>query len=367
MGKSWRELSRKCILELLPYKGGKPIREVEREIGITGAIKMASNENPLGPSPRALEAIRRYLTDIHYYPDGNGYYLKAKLSQRWQLPPSQFIIGNGSNEIIELIVRAFLNPGEETIIADPSFVVYRAIVKIMDGLPVMIRLSNFIHDLPAMAKAITDKTKLIFICNPNNPTGTMVTHEEVKDFMDKIPDEVIVIFDEAYYEYVERRDFPRTLDYVLQGRKVILLRTFSKIYGLAGLRIGYGVAEKEMVELLDKVRQPFNVNALAQEGACASLDDEEHLLKSQQVNRDGKNFLYQVFRELGLSYVPSQANFILVDFGREASEICQRVLYEGIILRPMTGLNLLPNYIRVTIGTDEQNQRLFSALKKILI
>lgn len=367
MGKSLQELARPCILDLRPYKGGKPIPEVEREVGITGAVKMASNENPLGPSPRALEAIHRYLFNIHYYPDGTGYYLKEKLSRLWGLKSSQFIIGNGSNEIIELMVRAFLNPGEEAIIAEPSFVVYRMVVKIMGGVPVMIGLRNFTHDLPAMANTVTARTKLVFICNPNNPTGTTVSHDEVKDFMEKIPEDVMVVFDEAYYEYVEREDFPRTLDYVLQGRNVIILRTFSKIYGLAGLRIGYGIASEEMVELLDKVRQPFNVNALAQEAALASLDDEEHVRRSQEVNRLGKRFLYQAFEELAFSYIPSQANFILVDFGRDASEICQKLLYEGIILRPMTGFNLPPNFVRITIGTDEHNQRLFSALKKIII
>jgi len=367
MGKNLQELARSCILDLRPYKGGKPIPEVEREVGITGAVKMASNENPLGPSPRALEAISRYLLNIHYYPDGSGYYLKEKLSRLWGLKPSQFIIGNGTNEIIELMVRAFLNPGEEAIIAEPSFVVYRMVVKIMDGVPVMIGLRNFTHDLPAMANAVTPCTKLVFICNPNNPTGTVVSHDEVKDFMGKIPEDIMVVFDEAYYEYVEREDFPLTLDYILQSRNVIILRTFSKVYGLAGLRIGYGIAREEMVELLDKIRQPFNVNALAQEAALAGLDDEEHVRKSQEVNRLGKRFLYQAFEKLGLSYVPSQANFVLVDFGREASEICQRLLYEGIILRPMTGFNLPANFVRITIGTEEHNQRLFSALKKILI
>ena len=356
-----KSLVRENLLEIEPYPPGKPIKEVERELGIEEVVKLASNENPLGPSPRAVEAMAQALPEVNLYPDGSGYYLKRALAAHLRVKEENIILGNGSDEIIRMIAETFLNAGEEAIMGDPAFLIYRLAVKVMKGQCRLVALKDFTHDLTAMAGMINARTKLIFIANPNNPTGTMVTAEEVDSFMKKVPERVMVIFDEAYYEYIERDDFPRTINYIRENRRVITLRTFSKIYGLAGLRIGYGVAPEELIKDMNRVRQPFNTNSLAQVAALSALKDEEHVRKSRQANREGKDFLYEELKKLKISYIPSQANFILINVHQEGKIISGKLLQEGIIVRPM-GMYNLPHFIRVTVGTEKQNKRFIKAL-----
>ncbi len=360
-----KSLIRENILEIDPYPPGKPIKEVERELGIGEVVKMASNENPLGTSPRAVKAMEQALQEVNLYPDGNGYYLKKSLASHLRVKEENLILGNGSDEIIRMITETFLHEGEEAIMGEPAFLIYRLAVKIMKGQSRLVALKDFTHDLMAMARMINERTKLIFIANPNNPTGTMVTAKEVNSFMEKVPQEVLVVFDEAYYEYIERDDFPQTLDYLKERRNVIILRTFSKIYGLAGLRIGYGIGPEELIQGMNRVRQPFNTNTLAQVAAQAALGDEKHLEKSRKANREGKDFLYEELEKLKISYVPSQANFILINVRREGKVISRQLMQAGIIVRPMEMYNL-PHFIRVTVGTKEQNQRFIKALAPLI-
>lgn len=348
-----------------PYQGGKPIEEVERELGITNIIKLASNENPIGPSSLAVEAIKAAAEKVNLYPDGNSYYLKNDLAKHLNVKPENLILGNGSNEVLTVMGDTFVSPGDEVIYSEQAFVVYTLVANICGATSVMVPLKNYTHDLVAMASLITGKTKVIFIANPNNPTGTMVTAEEVEAFMQRVPEYVLVVFDEAYYEYVEREDYPQTLKYVYEGRNVIVLRTFSKIYGLAGLRIGYGISNEHIIELMNKVRQPFNANLIAQEAARASLQDVTHVEKSKQNNSAGKAYLCSKLEEMALEYVPTEANFILIHLSRSGQEVTDELLKLGVIVRPMAGYKF-PNSIRVTIGTSEQNQRFIEALRTVL-
>ena len=361
----WESLANEHILGIAPYEPGKPIEELERELGIQWAIKLASNENPLSPSDRVQKAIAAALANLNRYPDGSGFYLRQALAKHHNVAPEQIVLGNGSNELIELIVRGFLRPGEEAIIPHPSFVVYPMIVQAAGGVRVVITLKDYRLDLEAMARAITPLTKLVFIANPNNPTGTIVTAAEVERFMAGIPPTVIVVFDEAYIEFALGPDFPATLSYVRQGRKVFVLRTFSKAASLAGLRVGYGIAQADAMALLHRVRQPFNVNSLAQAAALAALEDDGHILECLRMNEAGRHFLYDEFTGLGLKYVTSRANFILVDVGRSAHEVYQRLLREGVIVRPMTSFGM-ETALRITVGTPEENRRLIKALRKCL-
>ncbi len=349
------------IKNISPYVPGKPLEELERELGITGSIKLASNENPLGPSPKAVAAIKKALEGLNRYPDGSGYYLSRALAGKYAVDLSEIILGNGSNELIELAVRAFVQPGDEVISADPSFVVYKTITQAAGGTNVLVPLKDHKHDLDAMADRITPKTKVVFIANPNNPTGTMNTKAEMDRFMGRAPDHALVAVDEAYFEYVTHADYPDLSEYLRTGKNVLALRTFSKIYGLAGLRIGYGITKPEIAELLNKVRQPFNTNSLAQIGALAALADRKHVEKSIAVNNEGKQFLYQSFGRLGISFVPTEANFILFETRFDGRELYQSLLKTGVIIRPMGGGKL-----RVTIGLPEENKRFVTELEKIV-
>ena len=361
------KLARESVLTIRPYEPGKPIEEVARELGIPepDIIKMASNENPIGPSPLGAQAIKDTADGVNLYPDGGCYYLKSDLAEHLNVEPENLILGNGSNEVLMVIADTFINPEDEVIYARQSFVVYTLATKVVGATAVVVDLKDYAHDLDAMADRITDKTKAIFIANPNNPTGTMVTADQVDSFMKKVPDDVLVVFDEAYYEYVERSDYPQTLDYVRDGRTVMALRTFSKIYGLAGLRIGYGIARPDIIEIMNKVRQPFNVNSIAQAAARASLQDKEHVAKSIKVNREGKKYLYGEFERMGLDFVPCETNFMLVHLDRPGAEVMSELLKLGVIVRPMAGYEF-PNSVRVTIGTEEQNKRLISSFEKVL-
>jgi len=361
----WESLANDHILGIAPYEPGKPIEELERELGLTDVIKLASNENPLPPSERVLKAVSEALSHLNRYPDGSGQYLRVALARRAGLSAEHVILGNGSNELIELVARAFLRPGEEAVIPHPSFVVYPMIVQAMGGIRVVVTLEDHRLDLEGMARAITPMTKLVFIANPNNPTATMVTAEEVEEFMARVPDTVIVVFDEAYMEFAQGPDFPDSLEYLRQGRKVVTLRTFSKAASLAGLRVGYGFADPDCTALLNRIRAPFNVNSLAQAAALAALKDDSHILECLRMIEAGRHFLYDEFTALGLKYTPSRANFILVDVGRNAVDVFQHLLKEGVIVRPMTSFGM-ESALRVTVGTPEENRRLVKALRKVL-
>jgi histidinol-phosphate aminotransferase len=365
MQASWESLANDHILGIAPYEPGKPIEELERELGLTDVIKLASNENPLGPSERVLQAITEALPHLNRYPDGSGYYLRQALARRHGVSGDHVTLGNGSNDLIELVVRAFLRGGEEAVIPHPSFVVYPMIVQASGGIRVVVTLKEHRLDLEAMARAITPMTKLVFIANPNNPTATIVTADEVEAFMARVPPRVIVVFDEAYVEFAQGPDFPDALAYLRQGRKVVVLRTFSKAASLAGLRVGYALADPDCVALLNRIRQPFNVNTLGQVAALAALADESHVLECLRTIEAGRHYLYDEFQALGVRYTPSRANFILVDVGRSGMDVFTWLLKEGVIVRPMASFGM-DNYLRVTVGTPEENRRLVKALKKVL-
>ncbi len=349
------------IASLTPYVPGKPVEELERELGIPKAIKLASNENPLGPSPKALAVLAEATATLHRYPDGGAHKLRVALADRWKVQPDQVILGNGSDEIIGLLARTFLSPGDEAVMADQTFVIYKMEVTAAHGTPVIVPMREGRHDLAAMAEAVTPKTRLLFLCNPNNPTGTMVTADEVDRLMARVPESVIVVFDEAYYEYVQSREFPDSLAYVRQGRNAIVLRTFSKIYGLAGLRIGYGVTTSEIAGYLNRLRPPFNANSLAQRAALAALADEEHVAQSRALNQTEMVAVRSGLAALGFQPLPSQANFLYFDVGRDGREVFQGLLREGVIVRHIEG-----RMVRVTVGLPEENRQFLAALKKVV-
>ena len=361
----WESLANDHILGIAPYEPGKPVEELERELGIQNAIKLASNENPLPPSDRVQQAIIAALPHLNRYPDGSAFYLRQAVAKKHGFTPDQIMLGNGSNDLIELVVRAFMRPGDEAVVPHPSFVVYPMIVQAVGGVRVMVMLRDYRLDLEAMARAITPTTKVVFIANPNNPTATIVTRDEVAHFMARVPERTIVVFDEAYTEFAQGPDFPDVLAYVREGRKVLVLRTFSKASSLAGLRIGYTIGDADAIALMNRIRQPFNVNSLGQVAALAALDDDTHVLECVRMNEAGKAFLYDEFKTLGVKYVPSRANFILVDVGRNAADIYQKLLHEGVIVRPMTSFGM-ETALRITIGTPDENRRLIKGLRNVL-
>ncbi len=348
---------------LKPYVPGTPIEEVQREYGVEDVIKLASNENPLGPSPKALAAIEEALPRLNLYPDGQSYYLLHALAEHLGVEPEQVTVGNGADGIIMQTCLAYLEEESEVIVSRSSFPVYDIYTHIMRATLIKTPLKNYRLDLEAMAQAISDKTKLIFVCNPNNPTGTIVTAAEVDAFMEKVPDHVLVVFDEAYYEFVDSDEYPDTLKYIWEGRNnVMIMRTFSKSYGLAGIRLGYAVADPEILAPLNRVKEPFAVNLLAQAAGIAALEDEAFLKRSVATNHAGCLFLYREFDRLGLQYVESHTNFILVEIGPQAATIQQWLLEKGIIVRPCTAYDL-PNCLRITVGNKAQNARLIEALE----
>ena len=362
-----KNLVQNNILHLTPYIPGKPITEVQRELALEEVTKLASNENSCGPSPKAIQAVQEALPEIHRYPDGSGFYLKKSLEQKLKINADQIILGNGTNEILEIAVRTFLSPGDETISGMPAFIIYYILTQAANGKNVQIPLKNYTHDLEAMAAAITPQTKLIFIANPNNPTGTIVSNGEMITFLQRVPKTTVVVIDEAYCEYVEDDNFPDTLSYLKDNpsQPILILRTFSKIYGLAGLRIGYGIGPADLISLMNRVWQPFNVNALALAAAQAALEDEEHLSRSRRINASGYQYLCREFTRMKLSYIPSYANFILVDVDRDAKIFSNQLLREGVIVRPMSGYGLTTS-VRITIGLKEENQKLIQAMERVL-
>ncbi len=330
-----------------------------------GVIKLASNENPLGPSPKALAAIRDTLQLAYLYPDQSSHILKEELAKRLGVTVQNLVIGNGSDEIMQFIAAAFLNAGEEVLISENTFSTYEFVARLFDGTPKFVPLKNFAYDLEGFAEALTLKTKLVFLCNPNNPTGTYFSNADLQKFLSKVPKGVIVVIDEAYANYNEASDFPRSLDLVREGRDVVVLRTFSKLFGLAALRVGYGIAKPELTHYLNMVKLPFNVNRFAQVAAAAALEDTSFIKKSIKVNQDGKKYLYEELKALGLDYIPTQANFICVNTKKKADLVFIEMMREAVIIRPLTSFGL-PNSIRVTVGTKEQNRKFIAALKKAL-
>ncbi len=359
------ELIRETVNRIVPYSPGKSSAEVMAELGIERVIKLASNENPIGPSPQVVEAIQAAAAEAHIYPDPQCRELTATLAAKLEVAPETIVVGRGSDEVIHMLGLAFVDPSDNIVFSAPPFALYPHTARLMGAEERVVAHRDFRHDLPAMADAIDEHTKLVFISNPYNPTGSIVTADEVATFMERVPDTCIVVFDEAYFEYVDDPNYPDTLAYVREGRRCAVLRTFSKAYGLAGLRIGYGVAPVDITNALKQVREPFNVASVAQAAALAALRDVEHVERCIAVNREGRDFLCTRFEEMGLQYVPTQANFIFVDVGMDSVECFDQLMRRGVTVR--TGdIFGLPTFIRVTIGTEEQNSIFITALSEVL-
>lgn len=348
------------ISAIKPYIPGKPAEELERDLGIKGSIKLASNENPLGPSSLNLESVTEALKTLNRYPDGSGYYLREALSSRYSVTMDNVILGNGSNELIDIAAKTFMQSGDEAVMAHPSFIVYASAVQAVGAKPVQIPLKDYKHDLRAMLNAVTDKTKMLFIANPNNPTGTINRNEEFDFLLNALPEDILIVVDEAYYEYVSDPEYADSIKWFRKGKDILILRTFSKIYGLAGLRIGYGLAKKEVISEMNRIRPPFNTNTIAQVAALNALKNEEHVARSRQINKEGKKYLYRELDRLGQNYIPTEANFIYMPI-ENSMVLYEKLLRMGVIVRPMG-----PGSIRVTIGLSEENSRFIEALNKAL-
>ena len=348
---------------LRPYLHGKPIEEIERELG-RSTVRLAANENPLGPSPHVLEAIRQSLSLLHRFPESSGYYLRQKLAAVHGLDMNQFVLGAGATDLIALTARAFLAAGDEAITCESTFHVFRLAVEAVGAVPVFTPLREMCFDLAAIAQAVTQRTKLIYLANPNNPTGTHFTAHELSRFLASLAPRLLVILDEAYYEYVQRADYSRSVEEVRAGKNLLVLRTFSKVYGLAGMRLGYGMGYPQLVEVLNRVRLPFNVSSLAQAAGLAALDDREHVARSVASNTEEMRFLTEELTLLGVRYTPSVANFLLLDTGRDCEEDFLRLLHQGVLVRPMKYYGL-PTCLRVTVSTHEDNQRFLETLQQV--
>lgn len=353
------------ILHLAPYQPGKPTEQLERELGVRNAVKLASNENPAGPADGVRAALNEAQAGARLYPDANGFDLKGALGEHLGVATERITLGNGSNDVLDLLARVFVTPGDEVVFSEYAFLVYPLVTKATAGTAVVVPARDWGHDLPAMADAVGERTKLVFIANPNNPTGTYNDARTLEAFLERIPVNVVVVLDEAYCEYVERDDYPNGLDYLDRFPNLVVTRTFSKIYGLAGLRVGYAVASAEITDLLNRVRQPFNVNHLAQKAAVAALADSEHVARCRELNSRGLDHLARLCDAMGLSYIPSVANFITVDFGSRASEVYEALLRQGIIVRPVSNYGM-PHHLRITIGLSEDMDALEHALKRVL-
>lgn len=358
------ELSVPGVRRLTPYQPGKPIEELEREFGIRDIIKLASNENPLGASPGALAAAREALEDLHRYPDGNGFGLKHALAAHLGVDAAQITLGNGSNDVLELLARAFVQLGDEVIFSEHAFAVYPLVTLSVGGRAIVTPAIDYGHDLSAMRRAVSERTRVVFIANPNNPTGTWLRRDDLYDFLRAVPPRVIVVVDEAYFEFVCEPDYPDCMQWQPEFPNLVVTRTFSKIYGLAGLRVGYGISDAQIAEILNRVRQPFNVNAVALAAATAALGDDEHVRASRDLNRSGMRQLQAGFEGLGLEYVPSAGNFMTVEVGR-AGRVYDALLRKGVIVRPIANYGL-PEHLRVTVGLESENTRFLEALAEAL-
>jgi histidinol-phosphate aminotransferase len=362
-----KKLIRDNLLKIQPYEPGKPIEVLRRELDLEGEIsKLASNENPLGPSPLAIEAIRKSLEEGHLYPDNSCYQLRTRLAEHLEVSPKNLSVGNGTTELILLMGMTFLNPGETFIMSESSFIMGKLVAQVMDSNLIEVPLKNYRHDFETILKSITHDTKIVYLDNPMNPIGTMMTQSEVSKFMEKIPEDIIVAFDEAYYEYVNDEDFPNTIKYIKEKKNVIVLRTFSKLYGLAGFRVGYCIAKEDFIEAIKKASPPFSVNRFAQIGALAALDDKDHIKKTKEINEAGKRLLYEHLGKMSVFYIPSETNFVTLDVKTDANKIAAELQKKGVIVRPLTMYGK-PTFLRVTIGTLEQNKRFIETFKQIII
>lgn len=358
--------ARKALQNIQPYSPGKPIWEVQRELGLTEVIKLASNENPLGPSPKAIEAVAATLHDMHRYPDAQAYDLKQAIAGKLGMESEQIIVTNGGDELITLLSEAYLEQGDEVIVPDPSFTEYEFGALLMGAVTVKVPLQEgFQYDWRSIADAVTERTKIVYLCSPNNPTGTYLTRNDLQLLLDGLPARVLVVMDAAYSHYVTADDYSDGLEFVRAGYPVLILKTFSKIYGLAGIRVGFGVAGQEMIRSIQQVKEPFNVNALAQTAAIAALDDDEHVRRSQELVSRERLRLYEAFRRLGLAYTESMSNFVLVELGPEAESLYQRLMAGGVIVRYGKGWGL-PKHIRISIGTAAENDSLITRLEVML-
>jgi len=369
---NFQKLAVDGVQGLQPYLPGKPIEELERELGVSNTLKLASNENPMGASPKVLEALQKHSPTLDLYPDGGGFVLKEGLAKKLNVSQSQITLGNGSNDVLDMIARAFLCRGREAIFSEYAFAVYPisvqavgATAKISKALPSDDDTNPYGHDLSEMQKLITEKTRVIFIANPNNPTGTWVKSEELDRFISNVPEDIIVVVDEAYFEYVIEVDYPNTLLFLDKYPNLIVTRTFSKIYGLAGLRVGYAVCSEEIADLLNRVRQPFNVNSMALAAATAALDDDAHVEKCRDINIKGIKFWRAACQYRGLDYIPSVGNFVTVDFEQDAQPIYDAMLREAVIVRPLANYKM-PHHLRITVSTAQQNQQCLDAFDKVL-
>ncbi len=360
-----RDVVREGVRNLVPYPPGKPIEELERELGIKNSIKLASNENPLGPSPKAMKAIMEKIPSLHRYPDGSAYYLRNKLSETFGVPFEHIIIGNGSNELIELLIRTFLTEGDAAVQVFPTFLMYEKIVAGAGGRMVSVPLNGWKADPDRVADAVTSDVKFVFINNPNNPTGTALSRDELSHLLGRLPDDVIVVLDEAYIEFVTDPSVADGTSFMDHHPRLCVLRTFSKLYGLAGLRIGYGFGASGLIDFMHRIRQPFNANALAQAAALAALDDDEFRQKTLSVVREGLDFLYDSLAGMGLEYVPTQTNFFLIKIPGGGKPLYEYMLKHGVIIRAMDSYGL-KDYIRISVGTLPENRRFIDTLRRFI-
>ena len=361
------ELALPGVCGLRPYEPGKPVDELERELGLSNIIKLASNENPLGPSLKVTEAITNELSELSRYPDGNGFALKQVLADKHSVSIEQVTIGNGSNDILELLTRAFVSPENEVVFSQHAFAVYPIVTQAVGAKAVVVPAKDWGNDLDAMLAAMTDKTRVVFVANPNNPTGTCLAKNALKDFINAVPEHVIVVIDEAYFEYAQDLfpDFESAEHYLSQAQNLIVTRTFSKAYGLAALRIGYSLSSVEVADFLNRVRQPFNVNSLAMAAAIAALEDEQHLADSLSLNKSGLEQYHQACIELGLEWIPTSANFICINVKQNGRDVFDKLLHKGVIVRPVDNYEM-PEFIRITVGSEAENQRCIDALTEVL-
>ena len=360
-----KDLVRRHVLSIRPYVAGKPIEETKRQLGLKKVIKLASNENPFGASPKAIVAMKKCLNGVNRYPDSLGYYLKKRLARYFKFEAENFVLGNGSDELIDLLIKTLVEPDENIVTSEGTFLEYEIVASASDREVKKAPLRYFKYDLEAILKLVDKKTKLIFISNPNNPTGTYLTKYEVTEFLKALAQNVVVVFDEAYDTFIDVDDYPDSLAYLRRRKNVVVLKTFSKAYGLAGLRLGYLIADAELVHFMERVRQPFNVNILAQVAGLAAIEDKKFLKKTRRLTIQGKNFVYKELSSLGLGFLPSETNFILIDVGRDGMEVFKAMLKFGVIVRDMHAYGL-KNFIRVTIGTQKENERFVRVLRKVL-
>ena len=360
-----KKLIRESILRIQQYEPGMPAEVLKGELSLKGEFsQLASNENPLGPSPLAIKAIQRSLEEGNLYPDNRCLQLRERVAQHMGIPAKNVGVGNGTTELIFLIGVAFLNPGETFIMSESSFIMAKIVAQIMDCRLIEIPLKDYRHDLDAISKMISNDTKLVYLDNPMNPIGTMVTQQDVSRFMRKIPEDIIVVFDEAYYEYVKKKNFPDTLRFVQERRNVIVLRTFSKMYGLAGFRVGYCAAQEDFIDALNRAKPPFSVNRFAQVAAAEALEDKAHIEKTKEINESGKKFLYECFEKMSVFYIPSETNFVTIDVKTDAQKVADELKKRSVVVRPLTMYGK-PTFLRVTVGTPEQNKKFIEVIRQI--